>query len=66
VKIKTTAAAKELGIRPGHLHYLMRSGKLDPMPEQDSSKDYWWGPEDLERARAALATDLRRKEAASA
>jgi hypothetical protein len=39
----------------------LRSGKLSP-PAKDVSGDFAWSPEDIERAREALARDGRRKE----
>jgi len=41
----------------------MRGGKITPLPARDCSGDFIWSDEDLERARAALQTDLRRKKA---
>jgi hypothetical protein len=40
---------------------LLRSDKLSPPPQKDSSGDFLWFPEDIERARAALLIDRRRK-----
>jgi hypothetical protein len=39
---------------------LFRSGKCDP-PQKDASGDFVWTEADIERARAALRIDLRRK-----
>ena len=61
VRRKTPIAAAELGIRETHLNALVRSGKLGPPSERDSSGHYLWSDEDLEAARAALRTDRRRK-----
>ena len=58
---KTPVAARELGITYHRLIGLIRFGKLDPVPARDSSGDYIWSDTDLERARRALAVDLRRK-----
>jgi hypothetical protein len=40
---------------------LLRNDKIPP-PAKDISGDYIWTEADIERARQALATDLRRKE----
>jgi hypothetical protein len=39
---------------------LIRFAKIDP-PGRDTSGDYLWFPEDLERARQALATNRQRR-----
>ncbi len=52
--LKTPMAAVEIGTSPYRLQSLIRGGKLTP-PQKDSSGDYLWGPEDLDRARAAIA-----------
>jgi hypothetical protein len=36
--------------------------KLEPKPPRDYSGHWLWWPEDIERLRAALTTDHRRKE----
>jgi hypothetical protein len=58
--IKTTAAVAALGTTYHRLIGLIRFGKIGP-PEKDISGDYLWTPGDLERARQALAIDLRLK-----
>jgi hypothetical protein len=63
--LKTTFAARQLGIPYWRLFDLIRSG-LIPAPEKDSSGDYIWTADDVERARDALATRQRRKEEAGA
>ncbi len=50
---KTPAAARELGITYHRLIGLIRFDKIEP-PARDSSGDYVWTDDDLERARAAL------------
>jgi hypothetical protein len=65
--LKTGAAADALGVPESDLHYLVRRKRIPP-PPKDSSGDYVWLPDDLDRARAALASVRRhrRKEAAHA
>jgi hypothetical protein len=58
---KTRRAASLLGIAESHLHYLLRAKKIPP-PARDDSGDFVWTDADLERARAALRIDRRRKE----
>lgn len=58
---KSPLAAKELGISFYRLHGLLRADKITP-PQKDSSGDYIWTDEDLERARRALAENDRRKQ----
>jgi hypothetical protein len=57
--LKTTAAARALGVSYAVLYGLLRDGKIDP-PPRDSSGDYVWLPGDVERARSALAARGRR------
>jgi hypothetical protein len=52
--LKTPAAADLLGVGYWRLIGLLRSKRL-PRPQKDSSGDYLWTPEDIERARRALA-----------
>jgi hypothetical protein len=52
--LKTPAAARYLNTSYHRLIGLLRFGKIQP-PPKDSSGDYCWSPEDLERARQALA-----------
>jgi hypothetical protein len=58
--LKTSAAADLLGIPYYTLAALMRSRRLLP-PSKDSSGDYVWTPDDIDRARAALAARRRRR-----
>jgi hypothetical protein len=58
--LKSRAVATELAISYYRLFELIRSGKLTP-PGKDSSGDYIWTPEDVDRARQALAVGRRRK-----
>jgi hypothetical protein len=53
--LKTPAAADLLGVGSWRLIGLLRSKRLAP-PQKDSSGDYLWTNEDLERARQALAS----------
>jgi hypothetical protein len=63
--LKTPQAARELGVSYWKLCALLRSDKI-PFPAKDTSGDYVWSAADLERARAAMQVDRRRKEARSA
>ena len=58
--LKTAVAADQLGVPPYRLTNMIRYRRI-PMPAKDSSGDYIWLPEDLERARQALAAGRRRK-----
>jgi hypothetical protein len=58
VYLKSTAVARQLNVPYHRLFGLIRGGKLEP-PLKDSSGDYVWLPEDLERARQALAAGRR-------
>ena len=58
--LKTPQAARQLNIPVYVLTGLFRYGKMNP-PGKDSSGDYFWTPEDLERARQALARGRRRQ-----
>jgi hypothetical protein len=51
--LKSAAVADLLGVPYWRLFDLLRTRKLTP-PAKDSSGDYVWLPEDVERARAAL------------
>jgi hypothetical protein len=55
IPIKTPAAARALGVTYHVLRGLLRFDKLDPLPQRDSSGDYLWFPDDMERARELLA-----------
>jgi hypothetical protein len=59
--LKTPAAARALGTTYHRLMGLIRFDKLNPAPQRDSSGHYVWSPEDMERARAALLVDFRRR-----
>ena len=52
--LKSSAAAKVLGVPYYVLVGLLRSGRFDP-PAKDTSGDYVWLDEDISRARTALA-----------
>jgi len=52
--LKTAAVARALGISYASLFKLIRNGRIAP-PARDSSGDYIWMPDDVERAKAALA-----------
>jgi len=64
--LKTPAAARALGTTYHKLIGLIRFDKLTPPPPRDSSGDYCWLPEDLDRAKQALQARRERKEAAHA
>jgi hypothetical protein len=57
---KSPLAAKELGISYFRLHSLLRGNKITP-PQKDSSGDYIWTDEDLERARRVLEEVANKK-----
>jgi hypothetical protein len=59
-ELKTTIAARELGISYSRLMSLLRADKFRA-PHKDSSGDYLWSQEDLEEAKQALSIDRRRK-----
>jgi hypothetical protein len=60
--LKTPVVAERLGIGYHLLFGLIRSRRLTP-PAKDSSGDYVWTPDDIERVRAALAARADRQEA---
>jgi hypothetical protein len=60
--LKTSGAADALGVPYWLLHQLIRERRLPP-PPKDSSGDYVWLPQDVERARAALAARRCRHQA---
>lgn len=62
---KSPLAAKELGISFYRLHGLLRARRITP-PQKDSSGDYLWTDEDLERARKALAENDRKRQRTTA
>jgi hypothetical protein len=51
---KTPAVADALGISYSRLINFLRTRRLNP-PQKDTSGDYVWTPEDVERARQVLA-----------
>lgn len=57
----TRQAASVLAVPYGRLWGALRSGKVEPLPVKDHYGFFTWTAEDIERARQALATDLRRK-----
>jgi hypothetical protein len=57
--LNTRAAARLLGRNANALHYLIQNDYLAE-PQKDASGNYLWFPEDIERARAALAIDRRK------
>jgi hypothetical protein len=58
--LKTTAAARALGVPYHALYALLRDNKLPP-PARDSSGDFCWTPENLELARQVLRTRRGRR-----
>ncbi len=58
---KTPAAADLLGVGYWRLIGLIRSRRLAP-PQKDSSGDYLWTPEDIERARQAFVARTLKRE----
>jgi hypothetical protein len=59
--LKSRVVADQLGISYYNLFELIRSKHLTP-PDKDSSGDYVWTPADVERARAALADRVQRRQ----
>jgi hypothetical protein len=59
VGLKTPQVAKLLGRSSWWLSSLLRSGKLNPPAERDSSGHYLWSPADIDAARVAMAIDRR-------
>ena len=57
---KTPIAVRELNTTYYRLIELIRGNKITP-PGKDTSGDYLWSDEDLERARQALEAKQRRK-----
>ncbi|HKB39263.1 MAG TPA: hypothetical protein VKD72_22685 [Gemmataceae bacterium] len=65
--LKTIQVVRKLAVSYGRVMDLIRHGRIPP-PQKDVSGDYIWSPEDVERARVALATARRgrpKKEVAS-
>jgi hypothetical protein len=50
----TREAARQLGVTYTQLHYLINTNRM-PAPRKNVSGGYEWLPEDIERARVALA-----------
>jgi hypothetical protein len=57
--VRTVAVCRRLRVSYGTLMAAMLRGKIVPRPPKDGRGDYRWRPEDIERARQALALDLR-------
>jgi hypothetical protein len=60
MRYKTQQVSQILNVTHHQLFCLFRSKKIPP-PEKDCSGDFTWTPEDIDRARAALKIDLRRR-----
>lgn len=60
---KTPVAAKLLGVTLSALRAAIDSGKLHRPEHRDTSGHLLWDEGDLERARAAMSIDLRRRHA---
>jgi hypothetical protein len=59
--IKTRQLLALLGNAPYHrVANALRNGKITPPPAKDVSGDFMWAPDDVERARQALARDGRK------
>jgi hypothetical protein len=56
---KTKQVLEELNVTIWALYAALRS-KIRPLPAKDISGDWAWTEEDVERARVAMATDLRK------
>ncbi len=59
--LKTVEVCQLLRVNYFRLAAALRAGKFSP-PKKDCSGDFQWSEQDIAAARAALATDLRRKE----
>jgi hypothetical protein len=57
---KTAGVARLLGESYTRIFWLIRTDKIEP-PHKDSSGDYVWLPEDIDRVRAALKARDERK-----
>jgi hypothetical protein len=57
--VTTRDASRILGVPVYALYWLLRCDRIPP-PPKTTTGDYDWQPEDLERARAALARRRRR------
>jgi hypothetical protein len=60
-RMKTPQAARELGMTVTRLRSMIQNEKIEP-PAKDTSGDFVWTAQDLERARQAALTDRRRRE----
>jgi hypothetical protein len=58
--LKSSQVIRLLGISYYRLVSTLRSGKMEP-PARDFSGDFIWLEADIERLRAALAVDRRRR-----
>jgi predicted DNA-binding transcriptional regulator AlpA len=58
--MKTREVAEELGVTGQTLLAAMSRNKF-PRPRKDASDEYVWTAEDVERAKAGMAVDKRRK-----
>ena len=56
---KTRDVVRLLGVTISRLRWLLTAGKI-PLPARDSSGDFVWSDEAIERARQALLTTRRR------
>jgi hypothetical protein len=56
----TRSAARQLGTTQHNLLTAIARNKFEP-PAKDESGRYLWTPEDIARARQAMATDRRRR-----
>jgi len=57
----TREVGMQLGVSPDLLIAMIRRQKITPPPPRDRHRFYAWSPADVERAREALCTDLRRR-----
>jgi hypothetical protein len=64
--VKTFAVIKQLNTTYNRLVGAIQRGKISPLPLKDESGEFVWTPADIERARQALSTDLRRRGAVPA
>jgi hypothetical protein len=59
---KTPEVALLLGVSYPRITAALRDGRLNPLPERDSSGHFSWTESDIERLKTALATDRRRRQ----
>jgi hypothetical protein len=57
--LTTTETARLLNVRPWHLLYQLKIGRI-PMPERDSSLSFLWDERAIAAARKALAARPKR------